>query len=198
MIMSPSQEQNQKKKKKNPESVKSNRNESLCLHIFCMGPKQNTPKMKDLSDLQIAFVPIISQFTGSEFFVPTRSDQKPTSSSISHHDRSREENTKLGLLRISIAIPADEEFGETNIRERLLDRVGEEVRTWLDSLYITDGLLVGEDEERKGKAKLPEVIPVIEYRTITWNAYVRYRAFFYSSAFIIQALFTCFGLMNYF
>ncbi|EGF99804.1 uncharacterized protein MELLADRAFT_75878 [Melampsora larici-populina 98AG31] len=70
-------------------------------------------------------------------------------------------------MRISMVIAPDEGVSEADMREGLLNRVGVEVKTWLNSLYMTEGI----DGQVDGKISLPEVIPVIEFRQMAWNAH---------------------------
>lgn len=73
----------------------------------------------------------------------------------------------IGLMRISMVMAPDERVSEADMREGLLDRVGVEVKTWLNSLYMTEEV----DGRVDGKVSLPDVIPVIEFRQMTWNAH---------------------------
>ncbi|KAH9814404.1 hypothetical protein DFH28DRAFT_894773 [Melampsora americana] len=70
-------------------------------------------------------------------------------------------------MRISIVIAPDQEFTEADVREGLLDRIGGELKTWLKSIQMTEGV----DEQLDGKLSLPDVIPVIEFRQMAWNAH---------------------------
>lgn len=120
----------------------------------------------DLSKLQIVFVPIITQFAGSEFF-ETKFPYPQSSTSSCMEGDSISNSKDIGLMRISMVMAPDERVSEADMREGLLDRVGVEVKTWLNSLYMTEEV----DGRVDGKVSLPDVIPVIEFRQMTWNAH---------------------------